>query len=135
MLVGKGQLLDLQIVRYAQEAVDMNAEGMSSQFRVSAYTKASESVCMVGFYGELCAQLTGDCFDDLADPIVKAMERCWDLFLLVAARLGQQADAIVLPEFLSDRSADVGLVADDDAIAVFYEAFVTDSQVAVASRS
>lgn len=34
MLVGKGQLLDLQIVRYAQEAVDMNAEGMCSQFRV-----------------------------------------------------------------------------------------------------
>ncbi len=27
MLVGKGQLLDLQIVRYAQEAVDINAEG------------------------------------------------------------------------------------------------------------
>lgn len=34
MLVGKGQLLDLQIVRYAQEAIDMNAEGMCTQFRV-----------------------------------------------------------------------------------------------------
>jgi len=34
MLVGKGQLLDLKIVRYAQEAVDMNVEGMCTQFRV-----------------------------------------------------------------------------------------------------
>ena len=34
MLVGKGRSLDLQIVRYAQEAVDMNAEGISSHFRV-----------------------------------------------------------------------------------------------------
>jgi len=34
MLVGKGQLLDLQIVRYAQEAVDINAEGMCGQFCV-----------------------------------------------------------------------------------------------------
>ena len=34
MLVVKGQLLDLQIVRYAQAAIDINAEGMCSQFGV-----------------------------------------------------------------------------------------------------
>jgi len=34
MLVGKGQLFDLQTVTYAQEAVDINAEGMSGQIRV-----------------------------------------------------------------------------------------------------
>ena len=54
---------------------------------------------------------------------------------MVVARLGKQADAIVLPEFLSDRCTDVGLVADDDAVAVFFEKFATDSQVADAGRS
>ena len=44
MLVGKDQLLDLQIVTYAQEAVDMDAESMCGQFRVKACTGASESV-------------------------------------------------------------------------------------------
>ena len=58
----------------AQEAVDIDAEGMCSQFGVKTSTKASESVSVFGFHGELCAQLTGDHFDDLADRVVEAMD-------------------------------------------------------------
>ena len=94
MLVGKGHLLDLQIVRYAQEAVDISAEGKCSQFRVKACTNASESVSVVGFNRELCVELAGDCFDDLADGVVEARDECGDLFFLVFARFGEQADAI-----------------------------------------
>ena len=90
---------------------------------------------MVGFNRELSAQLTVNRFDDLADRVVEATGRCRDLFFLVAARLGEQADAIVLPEFIRDRCTDVGLVADDDAVAVFFQQFATDSQVADAGRS
>ena len=90
---------------------------------------------MVGFYRELCDQLTVNCFDDLADPVVEATCRCRDLYFLVAARLGEQADAIVLPEFISDRCTDVRFVADDDAVVVFLQEFATDSQVADAGRS
>ena len=67
---------------------------------------------VVGFYRELCAQLTGDGFDDLTDRVVEATDRRRDPFLLVAARLGEQAGAIVLPELIRDRCTDLGLVAD-----------------------
>jgi hypothetical protein len=81
---------------------------------------------MVGFYRELCDQLTVNCFDDLADPVVEATCRCRDLYFLVAARLGEQADAIVLPEFISDRCTDVRFVADDDAVSVIFQEFATE---------
>ena len=101
MLVGKGQLLDLQIVTYAQQAVDVNAEGMCSQFRVKASTKAAECASGVGFDREFYVELTGDCFDDLANDVVDARDECRELNFLVSAWLSEQADAIVLPEFVS----------------------------------
>ena len=58
---------------------------------------------VVGFIRELCVELTGDCFDDLADRVVEANDACRYLFFLAFARLGEQTDAIVLPEFLSCR--------------------------------
>ncbi len=72
MLDRKGQFLDFQIVTAAQQAIDVNAEGVSSQFRVKAGTEPSESVCVVGFDREFCFELTGDCFDYLADRVVEA---------------------------------------------------------------
>ena len=80
MLVGKGQWLDLEIVTYAQHVVGVNAEGMCSQFRVKASIKAAESVSVVGFYREMCVELTDDCFDDLVDRVVEAREGFWALF-------------------------------------------------------
>ena len=49
---------------------------------------------MVGFNRELCVELTVDCFDHLADGVVDASDACRDLFFLVSARLGEQADAL-----------------------------------------
>lgn len=48
---------------------------------------------VVGFNRELCVELAGDCFDDLADGVVEARDEC-GVFFLVFARLGEQADAI-----------------------------------------
>ena len=95
MLDRKGQFLDLQIVRYAQEAVDINAEGMCSQFGVESSTQAPESMGAVGFNRELCVELTVDGFDHLADRVVEASDESRELFFLVFARFGEQADAIV----------------------------------------
>ena len=78
---------------------------------------------MVGFHRKLCDQLTVHRFDNLTDRIVEATGRLRNLLFLVAARLGEQADAIVLPKFVSDLCTDVGLVADDDAVAVFFQQF------------
>jgi len=44
MLDRKGQFLDFQIVTDAQQAIDANAEGVSSQFHTRAGTESSESV-------------------------------------------------------------------------------------------
>ena len=38
MLVREGHFFDLKVVMYAQEAVDINAQGMRSQLRVKAST-------------------------------------------------------------------------------------------------
>ena len=103
MLVVKGQSLDFQIVRYAQETVDTNAEGMCSHFGVESSTQAPQSMGAGGFNRELCFELTVDCFDHVADGVVEAAGVFWDLFFLVFARLGEQADGVVLPEFLSRR--------------------------------
>ena len=83
---------------------------------------------MVGFDVKVCDQLAIDGFDDLTDRIVEAAYRLGDLSLLVAAGFGEQADATVLSEFGRDFGTDVGFVADDDAVAVFYQEFATDSQ-------
>ena len=58
-------------------------------------TQASEGVGTVGFDRGLCVQLTGDRFDDLADLVVEATDGCSDLFSLVFARLGEEADVVV----------------------------------------
>ena len=58
MLVVKGQSLDFQIVRFAQETDDTNAEGMCSQFGVESSTQAPQSMGAVGFNRELCFGLT-----------------------------------------------------------------------------
>ena len=118
MLVGKGQFLDFQIVRCAQETVDIDAEGMCSQFGVESSAQAPESMGAVGFNRELCFELTGDGFDHLADRVIEAADVFGELFFLVFAPFGEQADAIVMPEVLSCRCADVGLVTDDDAVSV-----------------
>ena len=66
MLVGEGQFLDLQIVMYAHEAVDIDAKGVGGQLGIEAGAQAPESEGMVGFDVEFCGQLTVDSFDDLA---------------------------------------------------------------------
>jgi len=87
---------------------------------------------VVGFNRELCVELAGDCFDDLADRVEEAKDECGDL---VFVQLGEQADAIVLPEFLSCQCTDIGFVADDDAVVVFGKELATDSQVTLVRRS
>ena len=63
----------------------------------------------------MCDQLTVNRIDDLAEPCCRGRRTDAKVCFLVAARLGEHAGAIVLPEFISNRCTDVGLVADDDA--------------------
>ena len=67
---------------------------------------------MVGFYRELCDQLTVNCYDNLADPVAEAADRCRDLISLVVARLGEEMDAIMLRKFIDTDFTHAGDVAN-----------------------
>jgi len=113
MLLGKGQFLKLWNVLYTQQAVERWVKGMSSQLSVEQGTHARESVGLVGFSRELCAQLAGERFEELADWLAGATDGSRDLFFLTIAGLGK-VNTMVLPEPIRERGTDVGLVADDD---------------------
>ena len=116
MLVGKGQFLDFQIFRCAQETVDIDAEGMCTIWCRVEHTSPREYGR--GWFRSRIVLRTGDGFDHLADRVIEAADVFGGLFFLIFAPFGEQADAIVMPEVLSCRCADVGLVTDDDAVSV-----------------
>ena len=53
MLDGKGKGLDLQKVIVTKETIDIDGQGMSSQFGVQASTKATKSMSMIVLNVEL----------------------------------------------------------------------------------
>ena len=135
MLVGEGQFLDLQIVMYAHEAVDIDAKGVGGQLGIEAGAQAPESEGMVGFDVELCGQLTVDSFDDLEERVVEAADRFSDLLLLVTPVAGEQTDAIVLPEVGCYICNDESLFADDQSVRILRQEFASDSRVKDAASS
>lgn len=67
MLNGKSQRFDLQEGRLTQQAVDVNAQCMCSQFGIETSTQAPKGVCVIGFNIELIGELSIDGLDHLTD--------------------------------------------------------------------
>jgi hypothetical protein len=70
MLDRDSQVFDMQEIWLAQQAVKINAQGMSSQFSVQTGVQSPESMGMVLFDIELLSKLTVDGFNDLTDGIM-----------------------------------------------------------------
>ena len=67
MLDRKGQSLDLQEGRLADQAVEIDAQGMCGEFGVKASAQAPEGVRMVDFNIELVGELCLHGFNPLAN--------------------------------------------------------------------
>ncbi len=71
MLNRKSQGLDLQEVGLADQAIEIDAQGMCSEFSVKASAQAPERMCMIDFNLELTGELCIYSFNHLADRIVE----------------------------------------------------------------
>jgi hypothetical protein len=129
MLIWESQSLDLKELRLAQQAIDIDTKGMSSQLGVKPSTQTPKSVSVVGFDIELFGKLVIDGFNDLANGIEKPPDVTWQLLLLISPGEGSQTDTIVEPEFSSLFSADVALVAQDIQIGMFTQQLKADLQI------
>ena len=72
MLDRESERLDLKKVRLTKKTVEIDAQGMSSQFGVKTSAQPPKSVGMVGFDVELLSELTVDGFNDLTDGVDQA---------------------------------------------------------------
>ncbi len=71
MLNRKSQGLDLQEVGLADQAIEIDAQGMGCQFSVEASTQAPEGTGMIDFDLELIGKLCVHSFNHLADRVIE----------------------------------------------------------------
>ena len=112
MLDREGESLDLQEVRIAQQAIDVDAYRMRGQLGIQSGTQSPKGMRVIDLDVELLRQLVVDRLDDLTDGVDDPPEGPWQLSLLVAAWQRQQADAVVSPQLGCLFGADVGFVTD-----------------------
>ena len=112
MLDREGDSLDLQEVRVAQQAIDVDAYHMRGQLGILSGTQSPKGMRVIDLDVELLRQLVVDRLDDLTDGVDDPPEGPWQLSLLVAAWQRQQADAVVSPQLGCLFGADVGFVTD-----------------------
>ena len=139
MLVGERQSLDLQEVGVAEQAVEVEAEGVGGQLRVQAGGEARKRVGVVDLNVELLLELVVDGLDDLASARPHAGTRHaadgWgQLPLLVAAGDGEEGDPALLPEGSGKHGTNGGLVSADGEVGVLAQQFLADGQVAGIGR-
>ena len=113
MLNRKSQGLDLQEVRLADQAVEIDTQGMSSEFGVEASTQAPEGMRMIDFNLELAGELGIHGFNHLADRVVETVYVAWQLFVLILSRDRGELDAVVLPQVSSFFGTDISFITQD----------------------
>ena len=97
MLDRERERFDLQEGRFADQAVDVDTQGMRSQFGIQSSAQTPECMGVIDLNIELAGELCIDSFNHLADRVVKTLDRAWQLFLLIAARNGFEFDSVLLP--------------------------------------
>jgi len=129
MLDREGKFLDLQEIRIAEQAIEINTKGMCCELGEQAGAQAPKGMSMIDFQVKLFTELSVDGFDDLADLIMLAPGGGRNLLFLVAAGQRDQLQAIGLPETSGFFGADVGFVAKDIPVGMLLEEFKTDRQI------
>src|SRR5689334_13941022 len=99
MLDRKGEFLDLKEVGLAQQAIDIDAQGMSSKLGVQTGAQTPEGVSMKGvsmsgFQLELLGELPIHRLDNLSYSVDTLGYRLGQLPVLVGTRHCHQADVI-----------------------------------------
>ena len=74
MLVGEGQILDLQEIWLAQQTVDVDTEGMCGELGIESGTQPSKRMSMVGLDVQLLRELAIDGLNDLANRVVETSD-------------------------------------------------------------
>ena len=77
MLNRESQRLDLQEIRLSKQTIDVDAQGVCSQFGVEASTQAPEGVRMVDFNLELIGELCIHGFNHLTNGVVEMLQEEW----------------------------------------------------------
>ena len=135
MLVREGESLDLQEVSLAEQAVNVDGQGVRREFGVESGTQAPKGVGMIGFDVELVVELAIDGFDNLADVIDEVAGLRRELFFLILPRQGVQADAIEMPQFSGFGGTDISFVANDGQVGMVEQQVKTHVQVGGAGGS
>ena len=71
MLNGKSQGLDLEEGRLADQAVEIDTQGMCCEFGVETSTQTPEGMSMIDFNLELAGELCIHGFNHLADRVIE----------------------------------------------------------------
>ncbi len=72
MLIGKGELLDLQELNVSEQAIQIDRERVRCQLGVQASAHAPKTMGMIGLDTQLFSQLPVDRFNDLPPRIQEA---------------------------------------------------------------
>jgi hypothetical protein len=76
----KSQVFELQEVRLTEQAIDINAQCMSSQLAIKTSTQAPKGMGEVFLDTELPRQLSVDGFDQLTDGVMQLFNQ-WCYFI------------------------------------------------------
>ena len=113
MLDRKRQGLDLQESWLADQAIEIDRQGMCCELGVKASTQAPERVSRIDFNLELAGELCIHGFNPLTDRVVETASAAWQLFVLMLSRTGGELDTVMLPEVSSFFGTDVSFIAYD----------------------
>jgi len=129
MLIRKSQCFDLKEIWLTQQAIDVNAQGMSGQLAVQTGTQPPKGMGVVLLNRELPGQLAVDRLDQLTDGIVEMLESRRNLLFLVCSRDGAQHDAVFLPQFCRYLCTDIAFVAQHLLVGMFTQQLKTGFQI------
>src|SRR6266487_6068570 len=111
MLNWKSQRLDLQEGRLTEQTIDVDTQGMCSEFGVEASAQAPEGMGIIDFNVKLIGELRVHCFNHLTNRVVKTLDRARQALLLIAARNGFEVNSILLPYLSGFCGTEIGFIA------------------------
>ncbi len=129
MLDRESQRLDLQESGFAEQAIEIDTQGMSSQLGQKPGAQPPKGMGVIDLNVEVLHQLPVDGFDDLPDGIEGLTNRRRRLSGLVTPRQGHQLEPVILEQLPSQVRADVAFIAKDCQIGVFRQEFGAHRQV------
>ena len=113
MLDRERERFDLQESRFAGQAIDIDTQGMRSQFGIQASAQTPEGMSVIDLNIELAGELCIDSFNHLADRIVSVLQGVWKLLLLITTWNGCELNAVLFPKLSCFFGTDRGFISQD----------------------